>query len=225
MLNPEQEQGLNDFLDGELSPEEARAFQRDLERDPALQAEERALRKLIEEAGQLPKDVAPAADLWPAIAARLVNVRPRGAGRRSPLKGMLAVAAAVILFLGGIFYGRLVETPERIPAAKQEAAAAPGPDSPGAEFASVRREYDQVRAALHAALERSRGFIDPQTAQVIDQNLTVIANAIHEIEVALQNNPNDQRLIRSLVATYDREVHLLRQAAQLAVLDAAKEEA
>jgi hypothetical protein len=228
MLNPDRERTLNEFLDGELSPEAARSFQEELGADPALQAEERGLRGLIDEAAQLPNEIAPERDLWPGVAARLGRIRPathRGRPRSTAVKGTLAVAAAAVIFLGGIYYGRMIKTPDQTTVGGPGSGPPAALEAPMAELASAQREYEQVRAALHAALAGSRDWIEPETARVIDQNLVVIANAIHDIEVALQNDPNNQRLIRSLVATYDQEVHLLRQATRLATLDSAKEEA
>jgi hypothetical protein len=83
------------------------------------------------------------------------------------------------------------------------------------EIVLVEAEYSQARDVLLHALDDSRDRLSPETLAVVDENLVIIGDAIAEIKTALEEDPGNQRLMRSLVAAYDQEVDLLQQATQL----------
>ncbi len=209
----DREARLNDYLDGVLAPGDARAVEEDLARDPEYRALEQSLRRVISEAMNLPNDIAPERDLWAGIDARLgtpsvVSERRR---MRPGLRYALLAASFAAVFLAGIFYAQFRGT-EPPPTT---ALLPNGTGGEPSELAVVEAEYGQARDLLVQALNDSRDRLSPETQAVVDENLAIIGNAIGEIKTALEKDPGDQQLIRSLVAAHDREIDLLQQATQL----------
>ncbi len=217
---------LNDYLDGELSPEEAAAFEAELDSDPALRAEAQAMRALIADAARLPKGIAPQRDLWAAIDAQLVARAPRNRTYVRFAQGLLAVAAAAAIFVAGFWFARNTDsTITPVPAPQQVAGNDPtktteepnaAPPVQFAGYAEITAEYASARTSLRAALEEARPNLAPETILVIDDSLAVIDRAISDIQTALDKDPGNRSLMQSLVAVYNQEVGLLRQVTVLA---------
>ena len=217
----ERDEHLNDYIDGVLSADEAREVETELERDPALRAEVQALRALLTEAARLPKGVAPRRDLWADIESRLgertpaLHVASRNA-YATLYRASLAAAAAVVIFVAGMWYAR---NGQPVVYAPPVATITTGENAPKVELASykqIEQEYAGVRASLRTALDKARPDLAPETVKVVEDSLTTIDDAIREIETALASDPGNHGLIRSLVAVYDQEVGLLRQVAKIA---------
>ncbi len=99
-------QALHDYVDGEAAPGLAAEVEAHVASCPACREQLHALRTLLANAGQLPRELRPANDLWPGIEAQLKTVAERG----DAVKGRkirhfpamwLATAAAFLLLLGG----------------------------------------------------------------------------------------------------------------------------
>lgn len=202
----DRETRLNDYIDGLLSPEAAREVEAELGRDPEYRAEEQALRELLAEATRLPKEIPPERDLWAGIALQLGEQenprtgRPKSAFARFRYAVLAASLAA--MFLAGIYFARIPYPGER-------------DGNAVADLVALDAEYDQARTALTQALDESRDRLSPETVAVVDENLAIIAGAVDEIRGALEKDPGNPQLIRSLVAAYDQEVDLLKRATQL----------
>jgi anti-sigma-K factor RskA len=209
----EREVRLNDYLDGLLPPEKALAVEAELARDPEYRALEQSLRTVMAEAAAMPKAIVPERDLWAEIEVRL-NAPVTGGGRMGAstrFRYALLAASFAAVFLAGIFFAQYQQ--ERTP---------PDPIAQGvigeaepSELVLVEAEYSQARDLLQHALDESRDRLSAETLGVVDENLVIIGNAIAEIKTALEEDPGNQRLMRSLVAAYDQEVDLLQQATQL----------
>jgi len=214
------EQRLNDYVDGLLPEDEARAFEKELESNPELRKAEAQLRNLLADANRLAKDIQPERDLWRDIRARLqpkpMMVHPRQAAPGRLFRLALPVAATVLVVVGGGLVVRHVATRGPFPAGVWER---PGADLGlrliSAELRPIETEYRRTTASLREQLEASKEFLAPETVQVIDENLAIIDKAIEEIHAALKQDPGNQRLVHSLIATYDKEVELLEQAVRL----------
>jgi hypothetical protein len=73
--------------------------------------------------------------------------------------------------------------------------------------------YDQAVADLEAVLAGGREVLDPETVQVLEENLQAIDRAIQEAEEALSRDPGSTLLQRFLTINFRKKVDLLRQAA------------
>lgn len=216
--NHSRDERINDYVDGLLGDDEARAFERDMARDDTLRTEVDSLRALLAAAEELPMSVAPRRDLWPDISTRLVERDPvsKPKGGWSPVaRGIAAVAAAVLIFVAGMWYAQVRWGGK---GANTATVVEPTPGN-GVELAGyqqVENQYAAIRATLRAELEKARPSLAPETVRVIDDSLAVIDKAISDIETALASDPGNDALIRSLVAVYNQEVGMLEQVTRLA---------
>jgi hypothetical protein len=160
------------------------------------------LRRRIEE---LPREIAPERDLWPAIARR---ARPR---RRWPARAAiaglgLAAAAAVVLAT------RRPPEPKApvatAPSAAPSVAPAPAP-LPG------EAEYATALASLEDELAQRRPEMPEHARAAIDEDLRVVDAAIGASRAALVERPGDPELQAELDRAYDDKLDLLREATEL----------
>ncbi len=214
-MNDEQREArLNDYIDGLLEGEAARAVEDELARDPEYRALEQSLRSVIVQAGKLPKGVAPERDLWPGIETRLSTPSEILEHTRTHLpsgaKYALLAASLAAVFLAGMLAARTYHLDGR-----GAGGIVTVKTSLSRELEVVEAEYAHAREVLVQALDDSRDRLAPETVEVVDENLAIIANAIEDIKGALEKDPENPALIQSLVATYDQQVDLLQQVTQL----------
>lgn len=222
MNEQDMERRLNDYVDGLLSQEEARAVERELEANPELRKAEAELRSLLATARRLPKSIEPDRDLWEGIEKRLQpkwsQARPRSIPIRliPILRWALPVAAvATVLVVSGLSL-RPGLRPEPVPPAdwiyRGEGLEV---ELISAELEKVEADHQSTVAMLRQALDESKESLSPETVQVIEENLEIIEQATEEIRAALREDPGNERLFHSLVATYNKEMDLLQQAVRL----------
>ncbi len=147
---------------------------------------------------QLPREVEPERDLWPALEARLQPRRPK------KLYALTAAAALLFAIAGAALLAEPTPAPTvqvLAPAAEQE------PD--------WQAEMDEATTALAARLDQRRDELDPETLALVEQNLALIDAAIAETAKALETHPDDQRLAVVLRDVLARQVQLLETAARL----------
>jgi hypothetical protein len=147
---------------------------------------------------QLPREIDPAHDLWPGIAARL---QPAAARRRTRLAwaGGLALAASLLVAIVG---WRLLAAP-----------AANAPDvvadhvDPAAHV--VQAEERALTLAYHASLA---GYeLRPVPAE-IRPGIDVLDASARDIRSALATEPGSARLLQQLQRTYTRRLELTHRA-------------
>ena len=208
---------LSQYLDGELAAPERTTLEAHLASCDGCRTTLDELRRVVTDARAL-DDRPPAADLWPAVAARIgvsSRLKARPVVRRlSFTVPQLAAASVVLALLSGsaawlIMRGGTAPTPpvlvsERAPALRN-ASAYPG---------DVR--FDAQVADLERALARGRGRLDTATVRVIERNLRIIDRAIRGAQSALAADPANSYLNLHLAQEMRRKLELLRQAATLA---------
>lgn len=79
----------------------------------------------------------------------------------------------------------------------------------------VRKTYDAEIASLHTTLENRRDQLNPATVAIIEQNLSVIDEAIRQSKAALARDPNSRLLNDQLDRTLAKKTGLLRAAVLL----------
>jgi len=224
MMNDDTYEKLNDYLDGLLPEDERRAFEARLASDAELHAEAEALRSLSAQASALPREIAPERDLWVGVAAQIggdesKSITFRRASRTSrravwsPLLGLAAMGLLVFGITTLMDSGVNTVVPPDTPTPVAESPVTPEPD---AELQRVTAQYLDARAQLVALLDERKADIAPETFAVVEENLSVIAAAVTEIEVALADKPANPKLERMLFAAYQSEVDLLQRAVMLA---------
>ena len=81
--------------------------------------------------------------------------------------------------------------------------------------AATRNLYDREIAALDRILTERREVLDPATAAILENNLTIIDRAIAESREALRRDPASRFLGDQLDRALDKKLELLRTAALL----------
>lgn len=165
---------------------------------------------LLAKAAELPKDVAPARDLWPSIEARLKGemqtARPRALGWPAALAAGFVVASVSALLTWG-----LTRNPE--PAVQPELAGVKSaetaimPVSYGPNSGITAKEL-VLRDELLAQFREKFGELQPGTREAIVKNLAVIQTAADEIDAALAKDPASGMLKGFLAGTYKQELQL-----------------
>jgi len=216
---------LDDYADGTLPPGETAGVRDHLRRCEVCRRRLAQTEALIVAARNLPRDVEPERDLWPAVAARTreekrevrIGVFERLAdfwGGRHPWWRMaFATAALVAVVLAVTLRGRDVAGPPRVetPVAVVEPA---GPDAGTAavlEALEAECEETEQQMNLYAASVGGLPFLEPILA-----NLRMIDLAISELRAAWSSDPGSPRLARMLAAAYRTKAVLQGKAARLA---------
>jgi hypothetical protein len=163
---------------------------------------------LLAKAGELPKDVAPPRDLWPAIAARLQQ--PGEAPHKPAFRWPLALAAALLVAsVSALLTWSLLRDP-------QAAGPAVIAQAPAAEFVPVRYGPNSgvstaelaARDALLVQFRDAFATLRPETREAIRKNLAVMQAAADEIDAALAKDPASGMLQGMLAGTYKQELNL-----------------
>ncbi len=218
---------LSDYLDGEeLSATERAAIEAHLATCGACRTTLAELEAVAARAASL-TDAAPAADLWAGVAARLTPTvtvlpfaRPRHRRFSFTLPQLVAAGLALMVMSGGLVWvARLGDPRASLPSAialgeRPEPEAAPEPLS-RVSFADPN--YDQAVADLEKMLAANRGRLDPQTVQIIEDNLRTIDQAIEQSRKALRADPASVYLNNHFAASRNRKLALLRRASALAM--------
>lgn len=165
--------------------------------------------ELMTRASELPKEVTPARDLWPGIAARLGEERrataSRGMGWPAALAAGFLVAAVSALLTWGLL--REPPAPEGVLAGGDAAPVAVVPVSYGAN-SSLGAEQLAARDALLAEFKSRFAGLAPETREAVLANLAIIQKAADEIDAALARDPASGLLNELLVGTYQQELQL-----------------
>jgi hypothetical protein len=165
--------------------------------------------ELMQAAGQLSTRISPERDLWPDIAEAIASPAPK---RWTP---MLAQAAAVVLLVGAssaVTYMTMKDSVSPTVIASTDMIF---------EQASFGNRYylgpgfQDARNTLVADLEHELERLAPEDRQDIASNLMLIHNAIDEINVALEKEPENMLLQERLLNTYREELALLRRVSSL----------
>ncbi|NQV87567.1 MAG: hypothetical protein HQ492_10875 [Woeseiaceae bacterium] len=165
--------------------------------------------ELMQAAAKLSKAVSPGRDLWPGISDAITRPAPR---RWSP---MLAQAAAVVLLVGGssaVTYmtmkdnvaGPVIATPDMV----FEQASFGNRYNLGPGFQDAR---NRLVADLDAALEK----LSPESRENIEDNLTLVHTSINDMNIALENDPENTVLQERLLRAYREELALLSRVSGL----------
>jgi len=165
--------------------------------------------KLIAAASALSTEISPDRDLWPGIEQAIA------APKRSRWTPMLAQAAAVVLLVGassGITYFTMQEEPvviERFGAELQFEQTAFGAEQTlGSVYRSAQGDY---QTELNKELDR----LSPEVRADIEENLGLIKDAIAQINLALEENPDNVLLQDLLVRSYREQHTLMRRVGAL----------
>ena len=137
--------------------------------------DESSEQRLNDALDRLPREVAPPADVWPAVRARL---RAR-ASRRTVSRPIVALAVAATLLLATSVL--LLRSPSERPLLTPVANA-------------VQSSSTSLLEELTAELEARRDVLSPETIAIVEQNLRTINVAIAQTAKALSEDPGNVQL-------------------------------
>lgn len=228
---------LSEYIDGELTAVERGQVERHLSSCSQCARVVEGLRAVVG-AAQAVQDAPPASDLWPGIASRLEprDSAPRVVAldsRRGPrrfsfsIPQLAAASLAVALLSAGAVWMAIrdggpagtstvaVEEPitgfARAPSSEEPMTAV---TVAGGSAPEGFAEYETAVAELERLLDQAA--IDPEIRSAIDENLTIIDEAIRQTRNALEADPNDVYLNTHLASTMQRKIDVLQDAARLA---------
>ena len=200
---------LDGWVEGALGEEERAAVAAHLETCDSCRAEARGLEALLAAAADLPREIRPPRNLWAGIDARLD--RPASG---LPRWALVAAALALIVVTAALS-SILTRRWDEAMALKLRRSGGPpagAPAAPGASPAGEEARFLAASQELLAGLEDQD--LSPETMAIVRQNLEVIDAAIAELRIALERDPGNGELSRMLLATYQRKIELLEQAAR-----------
>jgi hypothetical protein len=160
---------------------------------------------------ELARDVAPARDLWPAIAAAIeadkAAATMASAERRRNWWPAPAVAAAIALVAVGVLIGRQM-TPDVVVTAGTHAV--PANDAAAMPAAYERdAKYQKVREELLADVQERLEIMPPEEREKVAASLATLRRSIGEIEAALGRDPANALLQELLVSSRQEEMRAL----------------
>ncbi|KGQ20423.1 hypothetical protein LF41_960 [Lysobacter dokdonensis DS-58] len=150
----------------------------------------------------LRKDVAPQADLWPSIAARIAatpQVAPAPQRKAWQPIASLAAAASLALAIGIAWQVRPV-SPSDVPAASST------------QPRIIAREAEAMTLEYQAALKEIDAYA-PQPAKAAPE-LKVLDRSAAQIRTALTRDPDARFLLDRLQRTYTRRLELTQRLAR-----------
>jgi hypothetical protein len=157
---------------------------------------DRLQESLDEQLANLPRDIPPAANLWPGISARLGD-RPR---RARPMAWAAAAGVAGACLASALTWAVLHGRPES-PAAPL-AVRAPSFDEPR------NPSYVAARDDLEVNFRERLALLDPATRARIEASLAVIRRAHEDIRKALASDPACPVLEQLWQSTWHDELDL-----------------
>ena len=223
---------FSEYLDGELSPREARELEAHLGECPTCGQAFRELSEVQRLARSLP-DRLPQRDLWPGIAqeirrgresaAQVIRLHPwqgvpseEGKGRGFRLSYLQAAAAGIALVLLSGTLGAFVGG--SAPGPPQESVSVP---APWVELVTQARPGLATAVGeitrLEALLNQHRGGLDAETVRILEKNLDIIDQAIRESVRALQSDPENNFLESHLARSLESKARYLREATAFVV--------
>jgi hypothetical protein len=191
------------------------------------------LRDLERRTAELPREIAPPADAWTRIKARIdveqqASPAAHASRERAFWQRPAFLAAAAMLLVAGsslvtalVMSRRAVTIPVRAVATAgsvrptvSSRSTASGP-STLAEFTVVENDYIATANDLAGRIESGRTQLSPETIAKLKESLRVIDGAILEARRALAADPANRTLIEMLSTSYEQKVDLLRRTAEM----------
>lgn len=166
----------------------------------------------VRKLSELPRDIAPPGDGWPALQARLRGGDAPDFGhrhRRPQLMRIAALAAVVAAVLVGVSIDRWVLSPAR-QAPQRVMVSRIGQTQARLPVAYITDpRYQQEREALLRSLSARLAKLPPPTRAKVLQSLATIHQSMRQIQQALGRQPGNALLQELLIDSYQNEMQLL----------------
>jgi hypothetical protein len=144
----------------------------------------------------LPREMTPGRDLWPGIESRI------RAPRRWWIPASVA-AGAMAAAMAWMLAGQMGQEQAPVPAVAS--VELPAPVDQADPWSPARARYSQEWPAV-------REQLGPETAAVIERNLEIIHRANVDLQIALEQQPDNPALRRLLRQTLAKEIDVYQRA-------------
>jgi len=181
---------VNDYVDGELTPEEREAFARHATQCAQCQREIDAIVRVLTRLHQLPADFVPPAGLYDRVVT---------AARRARQLNVFARAAAILLLAGSA-------------AVSVNLARRPSPDIAQRTPTTAVIALDPAERNLTQAYIATREFLPPQSAAAVQRTIASLDRAINDTRTALRMHPGDHRLLARLARARQTRLRIMADA-------------
>ena len=168
--------------------------------------------KRVNRIDELSKDTPPARDLWPAIAAAIVDqvsadlsMKAVPARRRVGWWPAVGLAASLALVAIGVLIGRQFGQPAQPVASTAVPARDPALLPASMRDAEYRKQRDELVVQVNAKL----AAMPPAERQKVAASLATLRKSIQEIEAALGHDPANALLQELLVTSCQEEMRAL----------------
>lgn len=207
---------LGDYVDGTLAEPDARLLEAHFGNCDACRTAAEDLRHIKEQAGNLPRRVPPE-EVWRRISAALGAPKPQSTGQAVTgwvWSNRWALAASILLvassFTAGVFWNRATTEPSSENTGELANWVA-------SELILAEQHYENAIGGLEKIVEKERqqGTLDPQVMAVLNENLTLIENAIGESRAAAQEQPESRIAQESLLQALRSKLSLLQNTIML----------
>jgi anti-sigma factor RsiW len=222
-------ESIQELADGTIGPIRRAELQQHLDECASCRARAEDVRLIVAAAGSLEELRVPDG-VWLQVAGRLrqegrVNVPAPRAARSSRYVAVLALAATLVIAVGGAWFALVRGGPAPEPG-HAEPSVATGNGAPQDAVQGIAEEIKLAEEHYQNAIRRLEevakvdaasgdSTIDPQTAAVLQKSLTVIDQAIAESRAALRTEPQSAPARDSLFDALKRKVALLQDTVVL----------
>lgn len=176
--------------------------------------------ELLRRIAELPRDIRPSRDPWPAISARIaVSEAPSVRLARLPRWSLMGAAASVALALalGWLLLSERAVAPDAPGSPNELAQTGVSPEA----FSGLRSSRTASEAEYRAAFREfipvgsARPNLTPQTVAVIETGWAELRQTETELTAALAMRPNDRFLNDRLLQLRARQLGFLQRLATL----------
>lgn len=189
------------YAQGELSADDAAAFEAHLATCSACELALLASADVPPGIAGLSRSIEPAADLWPAIRERVASRRGGSTRIAVPRWALAAAAVLLVAVSSGVTAALLTSGEPRTITTR--------------DIRALEAQYAAMSEDLTGALEQARARLSPETMATIERNLRIIDAALDETRQALAKDPGNAALGQMVVAAWRQKVDLLRRATAL----------
>jgi hypothetical protein len=163
--------------------------------------------------GELPRDIPPARDLWPAIAeaiqADLAMKAVPDTRRRAGWWAVAGLAASVALVAVGVFIGQTIGN-DGIHQQAKNLTPVDESGSAGMVKASLRQtEYEKQRKQLWTEVQAKLNTMSPADRAKVGASLATLKKSIEDIQAALGHDPANALLQELFVNSCQEEMRVL----------------
>lgn len=203
---------LNDLLDGDLDAAGEAGLRSHLQQCAPCRRTLESLEDLARRSAALPASSAPSTDLWPGLRRR---IEAEQRFRTRPMPGW-GLALAASLLAGGVLIGLQlgrglpdVGAGRGVPG--EPAAITLAAADPLTGLRAAEMDFVQATEELLAQLESRRRTLNPEQVAAVEENMGVIREAIAQVWIALEEEPDNVDNAYRLVGLYRTQMHMLKR--------------